>query len=45
MEKVSGVLVMVLLEILKFFVLIIGRHFMLIIKRINFLVLVEGPSE
>ena len=43
MEKVSGVLIMALLEMLSFLVLIIVRHLILIIERI--IVLGEGPTQ
>ena len=43
MEKVHGVLVMILLEMLQFLVLIIVHHLILIME--NFLVLGEGPTQ
>ena len=45
MEKVSGVLLMTIPEMLYFLVLIIAHHLMLIIQKNNFLVLSKAPAE
>ena len=45
MEKVPGVLIMTLLEMLQFLMLIIFHNLILIIQKNNFLVLREGPTE
>ena len=45
MEKVSGVLVMTLLEMLWYLVLIIVYHLMLIIEKNNFLGSGEGSTQ